>query len=75
MVADPSVDETVRLLQPACSVNTVAQAVGIAALNDETHVAEARKDVSEGQLREVLGVEQTRAGQSHHGSRDLIPCG
>ena len=47
MVAKPNVVEAVRRLQPAWSVNSVAQAVGIAALNDEAHVAEARKTISE----------------------------
>ena len=43
MVAEPNVVSAVRQLQPAWSVNAVAQEVGIAALNDEAHVAEARK--------------------------------
>ena len=47
MVAGPNIVETVRLLQPAWSVNSVAQTVGIAALNDEAHVAVARKTISE----------------------------
>ena len=61
MVAEPSVVSTVRGLQPAWSVNAVAQAVGIAALSDEAHVAKARRVISKakkylrGEL-EALGV-------------------
>ena len=47
MVAEPHVISSVRRLQPAWSVNAVAQAAGIAALNDEAHVAQARKIVAE----------------------------
>ncbi len=47
MVAEPSVVAAVRRLQPAWSVNAVAQAVGIAALEDETHVARAREVILE----------------------------
>ncbi len=47
MVAEPHVVSNVRRLQPAWSVNTVAQAAGIAALDDETHVARAREIISE----------------------------
>ena len=47
MVAEPNVVSAVRRLQPAWSVNAVAQAVGIAALNDEAHVAEAMRMISE----------------------------
>ena len=47
MVAEPNVVSAVRRLQPVWSVNAVAQAVGIAALNDEAHVAEARRTISE----------------------------
>ena len=43
MVAEPNVVSAMGQLQPAWSVNAVAQEVGIAALNDEAHVAEARK--------------------------------
>ena len=46
MVADPNVVSDVRQLQPTWSVNAVAQAVGIAALDDDAHVAEARKAIS-----------------------------
>ena len=46
MAADPNVVSAVQRLQPAWSVNAVAQAAGIAALGDETHVAEARKVIS-----------------------------
>ena len=46
MAADPSVASAARRLQPAWSVNAVAQAAGIAALGDEAHVAEARKVIS-----------------------------
>ena len=47
MIAQPRVVEAVRQLQPSWSVNAVAQAVGIAALEDEAHVTEARRVISE----------------------------
>ena len=47
MVAESDVISAVRRLQPAWSVNAVAQAVGIATLGDEAHVAEARRVISE----------------------------
>ena len=47
MVAGPRVIEAVEQLQPSWSVNAVAQEVGIAALEDEAHVAEARRVISE----------------------------
>ena len=43
MMAQPNIVSTVRQLQPAWSVNGIAQEVGIAALKDEAHVAAARK--------------------------------
>ena len=42
MAARPPVVDAARRLQPSWSVNAVAQAVGIAALEDEAHVAAAR---------------------------------
>ena len=47
MAARPPVVEAARRLQPAWSVNAVAQAVGIAALDDEAHVAAARRVIRE----------------------------
>ena len=47
MVAQPDIVEAVRQLQPSWSVNAVAQAVGVAALNDDAHVADARQVISE----------------------------
>ncbi len=47
LAADPSIVAPVVRLQPAWSVNSVAQAVGLAALDDEEHVAAARKVVFE----------------------------
>jgi len=43
MAASAPVVEATRRLQPAWSVNAVAQAVGIAALADEAHVAAAQR--------------------------------
>ena len=79
MAAQPDVVSAVRRLQPSWSVNAVAQAVGIAALNDEAHVAEARKTISEAKQYllvelEALGVPVTasaanfilaRVGKAH----------
>ncbi len=47
LAAVPSVVAPVVRLQPAWSVNSVAQAVGLAALEDEEHVAAARKVILE----------------------------
>lgn len=47
LVAQQSVVSAAQDLQPAWSVNAVAQAVGIAALEDERHVAAARAVISE----------------------------
>ena len=64
LVAEPEVVALARRLQPAWSVNAVAQAVGIAALEDDAHVTAARQIVSEaraylsGEL-EALGVTVT----------------
>lgn len=43
LVTQPDVVSEVQQLQPAWSVNAVAQAAGIAALEDDAHVEEARK--------------------------------
>ena len=46
MVAESKIVSAVRQLQPAWSVNAVAQAVGVAALEDEAHVEAARDVIS-----------------------------
>lgn len=61
LVAEPALVSAVRQLQPAWSVNAVAQAVGITALEDESHVAAAREVILEAKAYlyaelEVLGV-------------------
>ena len=60
LAADPSVVAEVLRLQPAWSVNAVAQAVGVAALEDEEHVAAARQVVLE--AKEYLYSELETAG-------------
>ena len=47
MAARLPIVEAARRLQPAWSVNAVAQAVGIAALDDEAHVVAARRMIRE----------------------------
>ena len=47
MMAQPNVVSAVQHLQPAWSVNAIAQEVGIAALKDEAHVAAARKIINQ----------------------------
>ena len=56
LAAPPAVVEATRHLQPSWSVNAVAQAVGLAALADEAHVAAAREVIAEAkaQLQEQL---------------------
>ena len=46
LVAEPEVVSATRRLQPAWSVNAIAQAVGIAALDDHGHVAAAKGVIS-----------------------------
>ncbi len=61
MAAEPNIITAVRQLQPAWSVNAVAQAAGVVALGEEKHVATARKVISKakrflcGEL-ETLGI-------------------
>lgn len=47
VVADPELIGGMRRLQPAWSVNAVAQSAGLAALGDDAHINEARKVISE----------------------------
>lgn len=64
LVADPDLISAVGRLQPAWSVNAVAQAVGLATLEDTAHLIEAGKVISESkaylcQELENLGVPVT----------------
>lgn len=64
LVAESSVVSAARTLQPTWSVNAVAQAVGIAALEDERHVTVAREVISKAKVHlchelEALGVPVT----------------
>lgn len=45
MVAAPDIIEKLRCYQPFWSVNAIAQALGLEAVNDSKHIAEARKVV------------------------------
>ncbi len=47
LAAQPDVVSAIQQLQPAWSVNAVAQAAGVAALEDEAHVEAARKVIAE----------------------------
>ena len=47
LLADPPVVRATRQLQPAWSVNALAQSAGLAALDDERHIVAARKTISE----------------------------
>ncbi len=66
-VADPSIVEAVRELQPSWSVNTIAHAVGEAALNDSEYVKLSRDFVAlrrselQGQLESLPGLKNYRA--------------
>jgi len=51
-IADPDVSHAVRRIQPPWSVNSIAQAVGAAALRDNEYVDRSRKYVQE--QREIL---------------------
>ena len=46
LVAEPDLIRAVRRIQPAWSVNAIAQAVGLAALEDDAHLEEARKVIA-----------------------------
>jgi adenosylcobyric acid synthase len=59
-VADESVVESIAGIQPFWSVNTIAQAVGVAALRDEDYVNRGRKLVTE--QRETLTAELESLG-------------
>ncbi len=66
MAAEPDIVSTVRRLQPAWSVNAVAQAAGIAAFGDAEHVAEGRRVIAEGKeylygALETLGISTTKS--------------
>ena len=66
MAAEPDIVSTVRRLQPAWSVNTIAQAAGISALDDAEHVGEGRRVIAEGKeylygALETLGVAATKS--------------
>lgn len=47
MVAAPDTIERLRCYQPFWSVNAIAQAIGLAAINDDKHIARSRKTVAE----------------------------
>ena len=64
MLAEPSIVSATARLQPAWSVNSVAQAAGEAALTDEAHVTAAREVISKSKTYlydelEALGVTVT----------------
>ena len=46
-IADPEIINSIRRIQPAWSVSTIAQAVGLAALKDTEYVTESRRYVAE----------------------------
>jgi len=47
IIAQPNIIERLKSCQPFWSVNSIAQAVGIAAINDDRHIKKARKIVAE----------------------------
>lgn len=47
MVAAPDIIEKLRCYQPFWSVNAVAQAIGLTAINNDKHIARSRKTVAE----------------------------
>ena len=56
LVAEPDLIGEVRRIQPAWSVNAVAQAVGLAALEDDAHVEEARRLIAASKARLQRGL-------------------
>lgn len=58
LVADAAVVAQVRRLQPAWSVNAVAQSAGIAALDDDAHVAAAAEVISEAKKQLYDGLDR-----------------
>lgn len=56
LVAEPDLIREVRRIQPAWSVNAVAQAVGLAALQDDAHVEEARRLITASKARLQRGL-------------------
>ena len=72
MVAEPSVVAAVRLLQPAWSVNAVAQAVGIAALEDEAHVTRARGVILEAKAYLYRELERLSVPVTHSATNFIL---
>ena len=59
LIADPVLISAMRRLQPAWSVNAVAQAAGLAALQDRTHLDNARTSIAQSKeylLRQLDGL-------------------
>ncbi|MFA5374443.1 MAG: histidinol-phosphate transaminase [Dehalococcoidia bacterium] len=58
IVAAPGIIERLKCYQPFWSVNAIAQAVGIAAINDNKHITMARKIVAEAKTYLLKSIEE-----------------
>jgi histidinol-phosphate aminotransferase len=59
LIAAPDVIERIKCLQPFWSVNSIAQELGLAAIDDRKHIARARKVVSEARSHLLESIEET----------------
>jgi histidinol-phosphate aminotransferase len=59
IVAPPDIIERLKCYQPFWSVNAIAQALGLAAINDNKHIAKARKTIAEAKHYLLKSIEDT----------------
>jgi histidinol-phosphate aminotransferase len=59
IIASPDIIERLKCYQPFWSVNTIAQSVGLAAIDDDRHIAKARKVVAKAKAYITKAIEDT----------------
>jgi histidinol-phosphate aminotransferase len=57
IVAPPDIIERLKCYQPFWSVNSIAQALGLAAINDNKHITKARRTVAEAKAYLLKSIE------------------
>ena len=58
IVAAPDIIERLKCYQPFWSVNAIAQALGLAAINDKGHITKARKTIAEAKAYLLKSIEE-----------------
>ena len=58
IVAAPDIIERLKCYQPFWSVNAIAQALGLAAINDKGHITQARKTIAEAKAYLLKSIEE-----------------